>query len=369
MTDFGCFYTPQRFVDIVHKMINKYIINTHEYTLIDTSSGYGSFLNNLNNKFNKIKSNDIDLKAVEIAREKNDNEIIYYNKNALLNVDKKMFEIADNEKFIVVGNPPYNDITSIIKNGLKTETPCKIDADIQTRDLGISFMLSYNKLKADYVAVLHPLSYLIKQANYKLLKPFLNNYVLLDSIIINSQEFNMTSKSTGFPICINFYKRDKKGISYSEIKNKVWRTIEGEQFCFNKDIISNYLSKYPNKYKQINKDSILFYTMRDINALKRSKTFIDKPCDNAIIIDFDKLPYYCYVDIFKDYAYKIPYYLGNFDVFINNTEFEKIKDEFIKKCVSKYAFLQNKLKEYNLPPNELEIDLYFKKLLGDKYVY
>src|SRR3989344_5858437 len=71
------------------------------------------------------------------------------------------------KNIIAIGNPPYNDTTSIIRNSIKdTSIQDKIDADIKTRDLGMSFLLSYDKLKADYVCVLHPLSYLIKKAKH-----------------------------------------------------------------------------------------------------------------------------------------------------------------------------------------------------------
>jgi hypothetical protein len=107
--------------------------------------------------------------------------------------------------------------------------------------------------------------------------------------------------------------------------------------------------------------------MRDINALKRSRTFINEYCDNAVIVDIDKLPYYCYVDIFKEYIPHIPYYFGNCDIFINDDEFQKIKTHFIAKSIQKYSFLKKycEVKTYN----ESCITNYFKKLLGENYVY
>jgi hypothetical protein len=70
---------------------------------------------------------------------------------------------------------------------------------VQTRDLGMSFLLSYNELKARFVCVLHPLSYLIKEANFKLLKKFSANYQLKQAKIISSNVFKDTSKSMAFP--------------------------------------------------------------------------------------------------------------------------------------------------------------------------
>jgi len=49
--------------------------------------------------------------------------------------------------------------------------------------------------------------------------------------------------------------------------------------------------------------------MRDINALKRNKTFLKEYQNNAIIVDKNKLDYYVYVDSFKQWSNEIPYFL------------------------------------------------------------
>lgn len=82
-----------------------------------------------------------------------------------------------------------------------------MDTDVQTRDLGMSFLLSYNKLNADCVCVLHPLSYLIKRSNFKLLSNFSKNYKLIDGVIISSGAFSDNSKSIQFPILIGLYRK------------------------------------------------------------------------------------------------------------------------------------------------------------------
>jgi hypothetical protein len=369
MTNYGCFYTPEKFVDNLIEKIKNNILNFNKYKIIDTSCGYGSFF--LNNKFNgcEIIANDIDPKAVSIARQNIVDWAKFFTRNALKEVTRIQYELNDNDKIIIIGNPPYNDVTSKVKNAIKNNKPCEIDNAIKTRDLGISFLLSYNKLKADYVAVLHPLSYMIKRPNYNLLKPFYNNYEILDATIINSQEFSLTSKGTGFPICIILYKRSNKGTTYNEIMNKNWRTIDDKTFNFNLNSIRNYISKYPSKYKIWDKQAPLFWTMRDINALKRNQTFIDEYCENAIIVDKNKLPYYCYVDTFKDYTEHIPYYFGNCDVFIDENEFSKIKNDFIIHSIKKHPKLKQYFNDLAVNYSEENIDNYFKRLLGENYVY
>lgn len=361
MTNYGCFYTPQNFVDNLIEKIKVNIPDYSDFVFLDSSCGYGSFLQSLTGL--TTIGCDIDEKAVEIAKLK-DKQSKYFCLNALSNFSRKSISITDNEKLIVIGNPPYNDTTSKVKQGLKNEKPCEIDSDLKTRDLGISFMLSYNKLKADYVAILHPLSYMIKKTNYNLLKPFYNNYTLIDHSIINSQEFSMTSKTKGFPIIIALYKRDKKGLSFKEIEELEFKTIENQTFNLKIDSIKNYISKYPSKFKHYQDSDILFFTMRDINALNRSRTFIQNYGNNAIIIDKNKFAYYCYVDVFKRYIHKLPYYYGNLDVFINNQEFQKLKDVFITNSLERHPWLKEKNIKYNYNNNYSLIDNYFRNLFG-----
>jgi hypothetical protein len=108
--------------------------------------------------------------------------------------------------------------------------------------------------------------------------------------------------------------------------------------------------------------------MRDINALKRTRTFLEKETNNSIRISNEKLSYYCYIDIFKDYIKNIPYYFGNSDVFINVEEFEKIKKYFVETSLLKYKFLEHLLPNNNYSKNIVVINNYFKDLLGEHYV-
>ena len=93
--------------------------------------------------------------------------------------------------------------------------------------------------------------------------------------------------------------------------------------------------------------------MRDINALKRSRTFIQDDCSNAVYVTKNKYSLYCYVDVFKKYIHKLPYYFGNFDVFINYDKFKSIEQKFID-----YS-------EKNI--KDKKIDEYFSELFGEDY--
>ena len=364
----GSYYTPEAIVDLAYSILKNNILNIKDFTIMDSSCGYGSFLTK-KNIAKRLVGADIDKTAILEAKKKN-NDISFICQNSLRNVCRKNFAIKNEDRLIAIGNPPYNDTTSIIRNSIKdVSIQNKIDFDIKTRDLGMSFLLSYNKLKTDYICVLHPLSYLIKKANFALLSKFSRNYKLIDGIIISSHEFSETSRGMAFPILIALYKRDRNGMNYEYIQNYEFKVKDDGHFRLkNFDTIVNYVSKYPNK-KYLNKNDkpvAKFWTLRDINALKRNQTFIDSDTYNTVYVLMKKLPYYCYIDIFKQYAYKMPYFIGNCDIIIDNEKFNKIKECFIAQSVHTNPILKNKFNFRKIPDAKLKIDNYFKELLGNK---
>lgn len=329
--NYGSYYTPKKYVDLVKKWMHNYDID-NTYIIMDPSCGYGAFFQ-LKEEFkdNKYIGNDIDKVAISKAKEYFP-FVRYFNNNIFTNADRMNYGLQNDDKLIIVGNPPYNDVTSQAHQNLKKE-PVDMDEDIKTRDYGMTSLLAYNKLKADYVIVLHPLSYLIKKANFNTCIKFFKNYELVNHIIFNSQEFANTSKIMGFPIIVAMYKRnDNKGITYEDVLNMQFKTIEGNVFKINdRDYVCKHIKKYPNndRYNQ----EILFYTLRDINALKRSRTFIKNRETNAVDVNPNKLSFYCYIDCFKKFA-NTPYYMGNFDVPFIYKEFNDIQREVVE--ISKY---------------------------------
>lgn len=364
----GSYYTPEIIVDLAYFILQKNVPSIKDWTILDSSCGYGSFLAK-KNIAKRLVGADIDEKAIAEAKNKiNDTDFIW--QNSLANVCRKNLTIKDDEKLIAIGNPPYNDTTSIIRSSIKNiSTQDKIDADIKTRDLGMSFLLSYDKLQADYVCVLHPLSYLIKKANFALLSKFAKNYKLIDGIIISSHEFSATSRGMAFPILIAFYKRDQNGMTYDHIQDYKFKVKDDGFFRLKDfDTIVNYVQKYPNK-KYLNsndKPVAKFWTLRDINALKRNRTFIDSDTYNTVYILMEKLPYYCYIDVFKQYTDKMPYFIGNCDVIIDNEKFNEIKECFISQSVHSNPVLKNRFKFRVIPDAKLKIDNYFNELLGSR---
>lgn len=367
--NFGSYYTPEIIVDLSYSILQKNVPDIKDFIILDSSCGYGSFLAK-KNIAKKLVGADIDEKAISEAKERSRN-VNFTCQNSLVNVCRKKLAINNGEKLIAIGNPPYNDTTSIIRNSIKDVTvQDKIDSDIKTRDLGMSFLLSYDKLQADYICVLHPLSYLIKKANFALLAKFAKNYKLIDGIIISSHEFSDTSRGMAFPILIALYKKDRNGMTYDDIQNYQFKVKDGGFFRLKDfDTIVNYVQKYPNK-KFLNKNDkpvAKFWTLRDINALKRNRTFIDTDTYNTVYVLMEKFPYYCYIDIFKQYADKMPYFIGNCDVIIDNEKFNEIKECFIAQSVHTNPIMKNRFKFREIPNAKLKIDNYFKKLLGTRF--
>lgn len=394
----GSFYTPSVIVQIAQKMLLNALkqagVSPKNCTLLDNSCGYGNFLDfsevlqsldfthhkaqdfmvdstqDFRQDFARKIGIDIDKKAIEIAKRnvaskqnnlqnlpKNttQNPPLFLYQNALQNVSRNAFQIPQDLPLAIIGNPPYNDKTSIVQRGLKDKNYA-LDSHLKCRDIGASFLLSFNELKADFICVLHPLSYLIKEANFKALKRFFTHYTLQDSLIISSQIFTPKSLSF-FPIIIAIYTRKKtpQMLDFSAIKRHRFHTIEGKNFALNDfDFIAKYIDKYPNKSRVPDREAVaLFYTLRDINALARSKTFLDKPTTNAINVPREKFSLYCYVDVFKQMIVRVPYYLGNCDVFIDFEAFKILESEFVE-CV----------KSKIITPN---ITRYFDRLLGEHY--
>jgi hypothetical protein len=226
---------------------------------------------------------------------------------------------------------------------------------------------------------LHPLSYLIKKTNFESLHAFRENYRLADSMVISSGVFSDTSKTTQFPILIGLYERCASGMDYEYITQYPFNTYENKRFSLRQyDTIENYITKYPNKKRvSIPETAVHFYTMRDINALKRATTFTNQESGNTIRVTRETLPYYCYVDVFKDYIPHIPYYFGNSNIMIDNGLFTELRDVFVSESSRKHPGMIRDMcglrgiveqdKRGNAD-SAVIIERYFRTLLGEHYV-
>ncbi len=290
----GSFFTPDNIVKIVYDMVTPYIKESS--IIMDFGSGYGTFLNQFNKLNNVIIGTEIDDKSYELLTNLFNNRV--YLENSLINVGRKKYNIKSSDDLIIIGNPPYNDVTSQYRKGNKGVIVC--DKDLEARDIGMSFLKCYNKLKANYICILHPLSYLIKKQNFRLLGDFTKNYKLIDAVIFSSKEFESIRKTNSeFPVIAALYKRTAKGSEYEDIRNFNFKILNSSKtFCLNEILtIDGIVPKYPSKDKQT---KLQFWTQRDMNSLLRNTTFVKGPVNNGINVTLDNLYQYAWLYYLKN---------------------------------------------------------------------
>ena len=296
--ELGSFYTPEIIVKKVFNFVDDFLsenkIDKSNAVYFDNACGCGAFYRSDKN----FVLSDIDKRAVDFMR----NDLFAKNvihTNSIKDVSRDKFKISKLAFLINVGNPPYNDITSEIRQGEKGVFDC--DYDIFDRDLGITFIKSFDKLHSDLVCIVHPLSYLIKQANFNRLKNFKNNYKLIKGEIFSSELFNGTGK-TKFPIVIAMYKKGG-GMDFEYIRNFEFSVFDSQQkFILKKFLTTDgFIEKYPSKFIKNGSPSfgLYYYTFRDINSLKRNRDFILEPNYNSIYVSLENLYKYSYLYTFK----------------------------------------------------------------------
>lgn len=355
----GSYYTPQECVKIAESLLRRHI--SRDTVLLDSACGYGSFLGHP--AAETIIGADIDPHAVAAAGRLRPNATVL-RRNALVAVCRESYGISESRRLAVVGNPPYNDRTSQIRRAIKQDFG-KMDEGLRKRDLGLSFLISYARLRADVVCVLHPLSYLIKEANFGLLEEFTDAYELLDGVMVSSAVFEENSAATHFPILIALYVRSSRGMSYEAVAQFRFRTEDDRVLRLaDYDFLPKYVRKYPRRNAVIAHDSLFFYPLRDINALKRNRTFVRSHRPNLVVVDKKQRDYYIYIDVFKRNLSCLPWYYGNCDVFIDQPLFAKYRSAFIRDTVEHHPFLEAHVEKP--AATGLEVGGYFETLLSEK---
>ena len=86
--------------------------------ILDTSAGKGSFFLNRGNKKLLLIATDNDKIAVDYLKE-NFPFLRVIQKNILINLKRVDYGISEKQKLIIIGNPPYNDLTSLKAKKIK----------------------------------------------------------------------------------------------------------------------------------------------------------------------------------------------------------------------------------------------------------
>jgi hypothetical protein len=290
----GGYYTPEKLVSKVYSFVKPYILGERKKPIIfDSAGGCGAFLSNING--NNYRIADCDGEACNFLRQRFDTTKVFHT-NSLFSVDRNKYSIPSSASLIMIGNPPYNDTASEFRSGEKGENIC--DEDLRDRDLGVSFLRSYNKLKADMVCILHPLSYLIKEANFKRLREFRENYKLTKAEIFSSALFSGTGFGK-FPIIVALYERNISGMDYDYIRSFRFNILDSnDTFILSKfQTTDGYINKYPPRKNDAKKSPIglYYYTFRDFNSLKKNTSFMTKEHPNGIVVTLENFYKYSYL--------------------------------------------------------------------------
>ena len=290
----GSYYTPKELVHRVYNLIKPYLENKKKETIIfDSAGGCGAFLFGIKHYDYRIA--DCDSDACKFLKQHFERHNIFHT-NSLKEVNRDKYSISSSAFLIMIGNPPYNDTTSEFRNGKKGQNIC--DEDLYDRDLGVSFLKSYHKLKADVVCILHPLSYLIKETNFKRLRDFKDNYKLIRGEIFSSALFYGTGTGK-FPILVSLYEKKPSGMTFDYIKQFRFDVLNSrKKFILSEyETTDGYIDKYPPRKNDI-KDSpigLYYWTFRDLNSLKKNTSFITKKHPNGIVITLENFYKYSYL--------------------------------------------------------------------------
>ena len=334
----GSYYTPEELVHKVHEFIRPYLDNRKKNIVIfDSAGGCGAFLFDIKHYDYRIADRDLD--ACRFLKQHFNQHNVFHT-NSLIKVDRDKYFLSSSAFLIIIGNPPYNDTTSEFKNGKKGQNIC--DEDLYDRDLGISFLKSYHKLKADIICVLHPLSYLIKEANFKRLRVFKDNYKLIKGEMFSSALFHGTGTGK-FPILVALYEKNPSGMTFEYIRQFQFDVLNSnKKFILSEyKTTDGYINKYPPRKNDV-KDSPLglyYWTFRDFNSLKKNTSFIVQKHPNGIVVTLENFFKYSYLYALKNlFRPEDPWLYGNLSPLVNIEDVEKNKKLYVS-----YSFKNNRI--------------------------
>ena len=333
----GQFATPANLTKAVEDLVRPQLDSMPDACVFDPAVGMGALLQPF--KGHRLVGWDIDQTAVRIMKEMGFTNVGHG--NSLVNVSRKRFGIGEDEKLIIVGNSPYNDGSSQHKRQLKTVTPntaAICDPDIQARDVGMSFMLAAAKLDPVAICLIHPASYLIKEANFKLLRQFSAKYRLEMALLCSSEEFGL--RGTPFPVVVALYKPGT--MDYSHIENFEFEVYHNTSSVLldsgkrlklaNLETTKGFIRNLPPKAGMATTSDIGIYhfNYRDANYVITSATLTTKPSASTIPVQFCELEKYAYLNCFRRYFGK-DFVFGNLNPLVRKSDFQN--PDFVDACI------------------------------------
>lgn len=327
----GKYYTPEHLVTAVRDLLAPVLQEDPEAYVADLAAGCGAFLAAFENY--RILGRDIDEQAVLVLREMGFGNVAV--DNSLKNVSREKLGLKPCDTLIVVGNPPYNDASSLNKRyrtDKQEALAVAIDEDIRSKDLGISFLRAFAKLSPKAICALHPLSYLTKETNFRALKDFSGKYKLTGGFVFSSAEFGANiSGKTPFALVAALYEPGE--MSYADIQAfpfPVCKEVNGSfgdsgtRLVLNKvRTVDGLIRKYPptKTMASVSDIGLYIYLIRDTNSLFTSGAITEKTDDYRIPIQFDELWKYAYLNCVKRY-FGYDFVFGNLSPVCRVSDFE-----------------------------------------------
>jgi len=335
----GSFYTPQQLVDRVHEFVKPHLASRKERCVVfDSAGGCGAFMFAMKDFDYRIA--DRDRVACKFLTKHFEQAKIFCT-NSLVGVSREKFQIPSSAFLVMIGNPPYNDTTSEYKCGRKGQNTC--DEDLYDRDLGVSFLKSYNKLDADLICILHPLSWLIKKANFTRLRDFRENYKLIKGELFSSGLFEGTGLRK-FPIMVALYERDGAGMTYDYIRDFQFTVLNSDRrFTLSSyRTTDGYIAKYPPRTGEVNVSPIGVYyrSFRDLNSIKRNASFLSRQDGNSIVVTLENFYKYAYLYAMKALFDPPDVWLyGNVSPLVDVSALERNKELYVYYALRKNGVL------------------------------
>ena len=174
----------------------------------------------------------------------------------------------------------------------------------------------------------------------------------MSGILFSSKHFESIKKTNAeFPVVAALYERNG-GMTFDYILNFKFDVFGSDKKyvigAFN--TIDGVVDKYPTKIK--NDEDLQFYTLRDINALHRNRTFLTGFCANGIKMTKEKLHYYAWLDLFKNNfdAGEFGYLFGNLSPLLT----DKINDPSFQDKLLAYILNENEVVKTYYETNDKE---------------
>lgn len=325
----GKYYTPLSLVTLLRTMIQPMLDENPNAVVFDPAVGLAGILSAFED--HRTVAADVDATIVGALHDLGYTDV--HHGNSLEGVCRKKFGIEEGVALAVVTNPPFNGSNRIEQVGGES-------SEFKTKDVGLSFLLASAKLQPKAICVLHPLSYLAKQSNFKQLTGLTSHYRLAKAIIVSSAEFGSALAKTPFPVIAALYVPGS--MTYEDVRNfafEIFDANSGSMLDTGKRLIlanvtttDGIINKYPpRKAAPQHSDIDLYhYNFRDANFLMNKGGLSCSRSDSAIPVQYAQLGHYAYLNCLKRRFGK-NHVFGNLSPLLRPSDL--LRQEFVDVCI------------------------------------